>query len=1488
MRNFLSLLLPGLLAASYAHALDPGACNVQTTSRLDALLNPAKASDERYLSPPSSPPNILIALDTSSSMRWWPLSWKNDAVYSYSTNSVPATSPAGDTLLPGCRQEDVNALGYDRNVYYPQLWKSIGNTPYEPKVRSTEWFNTNKYYYVSGAGDLYPTGDSGRQVSFGMSFVPVPLHGTPPSAPSYTDVNQACQKVYNDSATTYPIPATVLNACKQCLQTQGYFQYARERRVMGGNFLNFYSPRGHTVASVLSQILDETPGVRFSFMTFSHGDPYNTLVPDKKVWPNGTTLTTPTAHAAGITMLNGFGPTCADSLTPTKLQEQRNKVVGNLRALAFNSATPLTELLYAAGHYFRNPQSPEPFATAFGTYPTHPDFNDGTGTSGLSSVCAANSYSAIILLTDGAPVEWGSPAVPSAIRMLGTPCEGCGTYAAAQGSFPGGSKSHVHRVADWLWNNDLRYDLPGTQRVATYTIGFALTDPGALSLLKATAAAGGGRFYQATHSASLRRSLQDILEEVQQGKNGLASFQTGSPLLNGLHPRMFPASNKPWRGELHRFEPFNEFVEEQDRNFDGDLADTHLVDRDGDTVSEQQSQFLKANGSGSARPFWEASEVLAGTVHVKTSMRPYRIEGRKLYTVTDSNLDGRFTHEDEVIEFSTANKARLKDYLGVVGTQACPYYNSVGSLQNGHILNALGSDIDSASSVLGLTRPAAPIPQPWLEDLCLTVLIEYVRGMDFSTAVARVREGLLGDIVHSSPVVVQPPVDTFLCDLGLSTQCMRTLYAQQRADVPATPLTPEWVNRCGTAVELNAYEAYAHTYRQREKLVLVGANDGMLHAFIDSVASEMCEGGLPFVAYSAQRQLPNRAREPGQELWAFIPPDLLPRLQEMTQGHTYAVDGDIMVRDVWADGSGTKAPAPNGQKEWDEFRTLAVVAEGRGGVHYFALELASNPSTGKFEDKPVLRWMYPQPDSEEAATFGKTLYAQSPKAPPVGPVLVEATTPDVAIPRYGVSTEERWMVMLSGGWSPTLDKGRGVYLVDAFHGQVNGRTDNLWWKFDYDPFASDERNLPRRHLTHSVVAPAALVDYGHNASPAPDGYFDTAVFGDTRGQLWVARFAQPGTLSSASPRLVENWAAARTFQMDRDNSNSVKRAWPFHAAPSIVVQPDGQMRAFLGTGNRYALQEGSAGTCRYDNPDACAKYMCGTVNVATRVDRVGANLTLGQKWNSGTLASSTLSRTPPFTMACGPALGEILRHDVMACPSITSTGVINEDRPNLRRTKVDCGMNAVGQYVCNVTSPVADNYKDIVLNPTSWTLGSLGTNRFFGLRIYGAPGQLFDESLTAPTSVPTAAGFDAARLTDRTGSNPSGGDLVDVTSGAWASEGSPGWVLDYTSGLPYKTATGAAVVSDCVLWHASAPLAAPSSSTTTPLVTLHQLHQAHLFTGAPTCASSLGGMRYLEHLESAPPAEPATLLQRSFSGALRQTVLSLPPGVDESRPVPSP
>ena len=95
---------------------------------------------------------------------------------------------------------------------------------------------------------------------------------------------------------------------------------------------------------------------------------------------------------------------------------------------------------------------------------------------------------------------------------------------------------------------------------------------------------------------------------------------------------------------------------------------------------------------------------------------------------------------------------------------------------------------------------ATPIPAAYLSststfdrDHCAKAIIDYIRGYNIlnelptTTSVTVNRARMLGDIFHSSPVVVDPPVDQFICNLGLHAQCVSTLYQYDTNQPVARP-----------------------------------------------------------------------------------------------------------------------------------------------------------------------------------------------------------------------------------------------------------------------------------------------------------------------------------------------------------------------------------------------------------------------------------------------------------------------------------------------------------------------------------------------------------------------------------------------------------------------------------------------------------------------------------------------------------------------------
>lgn len=128
-------------------------------------------------------------------------------------------------------------------------------------------------------------------------------------------------------------------------------------------------------------------------------------------------------------------------------------------------------------------------------------------------------------------------------------------------------------------------------------------------------------------------------------------------------------------------------------------------------------------------------------------------------------------------------------------------------------------------------------------------IIRYIRGQDYSNLRSRTTLGhvwKLGDIISSTPISIGAPVEK---------------YDYIYSDV--------------------TYSAFAVAYANRRPVLYTGANDGMLHAF---------NAGL---FDPSTGQLNGMGRGLGEELWAYIPYNLLPHLKWLSNPnycHVYYVD----------------------------------------------------------------------------------------------------------------------------------------------------------------------------------------------------------------------------------------------------------------------------------------------------------------------------------------------------------------------------------------------------------------------------------------------------------------------------------------------------------------------------------------------------------------------------------------------------------------------
>ena len=178
-------------------------------------------------------------------------------------------------------------------------------------------------------------------------------------------------------------------------------------------------------------------------------------------------------------------------------------------------------------------------------------------------------------------------------------------------------------------------------------------------------------------------------------------------------------------------------------------------------------------------------------------------------------------------------------------------------------------------------------------------LINFIRGEDYfdydsDCVLKEEREHILGDIYHSEMVIVGAP-NAETAYLGANQESY-------------------WRS-------IKGYSAWANSLNNREEVIYVGANDGMLHAF---------------------------NADNGKEKWGFIPPFIgstLPtmvnvnfnRAKNLGGGGTnpiYGVDGSVTAHDMYFKKPGTNSPG---------WYTILMVPYGRGGAGFSVLDI-TNPN----------------------------------------------------------------------------------------------------------------------------------------------------------------------------------------------------------------------------------------------------------------------------------------------------------------------------------------------------------------------------------------------------------------------------------------------------------------------------------------------------------------------------------------------------------------
>jgi type IV pilus assembly protein PilY1 len=287
-------------------------------------------------------------------------------------------------------------------------------------------------------------------------------------------------------------------------------------------------------------------------------------------------------------------------------------------------------------------------------------------------------------------------------------------------------------------------------------------------------------------------------------------------------------------------------------------------------------------------------------------------------------------------------------------------------------------------------------------------LVQWVLGTDQTGYKSRQYGGagaywILGDIVYSTPVVIGPP------SLAATPSKTKAIIngAEVGVSIPNDTAAAAGFNKFfldwRNCDPYNTDQTLAsgatcpgQHINHRDKVVYVGANDGMMHAFLLSVydsandswaiapndyfiADSSCSKGgknklsgtcgKPTTPPSGDDSNVKRIEMIGQELWAYIPSNLLDQLQALasstygsTSGsgvcqHRFMVD---LAEAGWHVFFDNEYNSHSGTSSYWPWHTVLLGGEREGGDTYFALDVtdARHVDPTSLKPAPKLIWEY--------------------------------------------------------------------------------------------------------------------------------------------------------------------------------------------------------------------------------------------------------------------------------------------------------------------------------------------------------------------------------------------------------------------------------------------------------------------------------------------------------------------------------------------------
>jgi len=802
-------------------------------------------------------------------------------------------------------------------------------------------------------------------------------------------------------------------------------------------------------------------------------------------------------------------------------------LITNLQNIGCDTWTPLAESYYVAMQYFKQEDVE---VSLYKKGIPNDNLGDDPYHNGTEFVHCAKSF--VILLTDGASTK--DSMIPTELKDYDGDLrdnKACVESSNCNCDYESGGTDYLDDVALYARTNDLRPDLDGEQNLLLYTVYAMGDDNNARQLLKDAARNGGfedrngdgvpngdytsplkdrlewdqngdaipDTYFEASDGYKLEKELgkaiTDILARAASGTavSVISSATAGEGNLVQAYFRPLVttgAEDVKWVGFLQSLWIDQYGNMREDSNSDQQLNENidkiiKFVDDNGEIKVQRYavSSDVPYPDMSTATPvdtlltedispIWEAGSALAQRA----------ASDRNIFTFIDQDQNGTVA-ESEIVNFDTGNASSLKPYLGVDDS---------------------GWDYLGSSSVDRVDN-----------------LINFIRGENSNfTGDANIRgrsingqDWKLGDIVHSTPVLVAAPMDNY--DL---------LYGDK------------------------SYFSYYNAMKDRETVVYTGANDGMLHAF----TSWKYDGtDKKFTKPSGT------TGNIGDELWAFIPQCLLPHLKWLPdKNYTHVnyvglkpkiFDARILSDDSHYTDSDTE----------DNWGTILLVGMNYGGKHIWAK--GDYDGDGTLETRhfypsyvcmdvtdpraPKLLW-------EKTYSMPSSLTKNADNNTDLG-----LTTSYPAIVKVGEDSDEKWFAVFGSGpvdFDGTSDRLGHIFVVDLKTGEpYNDGTDDWLFKTDDDrAFMASATSLDKNMNynvdaiyigeTHDAGNPAGSIWKGamYKITVPWECNAGTCIYGDTdKGEYinnpidWSLSklFESPGPITASPVLSVDNLDNAWIF-----------------------------------------------------------------------------------------------------------------------------------------------------------------------------------------------------------------------------------------------------------------------------------------------------------------------------------------------------------------------